>query len=439
MKTLTEEQIKTAKKLDDGKSYPSREDRLKELTEQLTDGVKAVRSSDEYRKLLEVMAKFPNYSVNNCILIAMQKPNATLCQGFNGWKKMGRYVKKGEKGIRIIAPNPFKTKKKETKLDENGKPVLDAQGKPEKEEKEIQLMSFKVETTFDISQTEGKDLPSLGVEELKGSVDKFNVLMDVLKDISPVPIGFEDIKSGAKGYYQVAEKRIAIQKDMSELQTLKTCIHEMAHSMLHADVPANYGKNRKELEAEGTASIVLNYMGYDTSEYSYPYLSGYSTDEDLKELKKSLGIIRDTSSKIITKIEERLEGIQNERNPEIAEDKSHYELLSIHSKVKSFNGNATVTVKDNGDKVLQSFSEPVALLHEGKIYRLSDKEKLSNTVFIHLSEFAKQEIGAEIPADKYKDLEAYRVTDTLTKEPAQPKELTTYAKSQLFATNGLTR
>ena len=297
-----------------------REDRLKQLTDQLTDGVKAVRDSGEYKKLLAVMAKFPHYSMNNCMLIAMQRPDATLCQGFDGWKKMGRYVKKGEKGIKIIAPAPYTVQKEVDKLDSNGKPVIDSDGEHVKETKEYQVMGFKAETTFDVSQTDGKELPKIGVDELKGEVDKFELMMSVLKDLSPVPIGFEDIQSGAKGYYHTTDKRIAIQKDMSELQTVKTCLHEITHAMLHADAPKEISKNRKELEAEGTACIVLKYMGYDTDAYSFPYLTGYTTDADMKELKDSLNTIRRTSSKIITKIEDELSNIYMERHPEIVPD-----------------------------------------------------------------------------------------------------------------------
>ncbi len=309
-----------------------REDRLKQLTDQLTDGVKAVRDSGEYKKLLSVMAKFPHYSLNNCMLIAMQKPDATLCQGFDGWKRMGRYVKKGEKGIKIIAPAPYTVQKEVDKLGSDGKPILDKDGEPVKETKEYQVMGFKAETTFDVSQTDGKELPKVGVDELKGEVDRYELMMGVLKDLSPVPIGFEDIKSGAKGYYHTTEKRIAIQKDMSELQTVKTCLHEITHAMLHADAPAEISKNRKELEAEGTACIVLKYMGYDTDAYSFPYLTGYTNDADMKELKDSLNTIRRTSSRIITRIENEYSNIYKERHPEIIPDNEPVKQASDKTK-----------------------------------------------------------------------------------------------------------
>lgn len=327
-----------------------REDRLKQLTDQLTDGVKAVRDSGEYKKLLAVMAKFPHYSMNNCMLIAMQRPDATLCQGFDGWKKMGRYVKKGEKGIKIIAPAPYTVQKEVDKLDSNGKPVIDSDGEHVKETKEYQVMGFKAETTFDVSQTDGKELPKIGVDELKGEVDKFELMMGVLKDLSPVPIGFEDIQSGAKGYYHTTDKRIAIQKDMSELQTVKTCLHEITHAMLHADAPKEISKNRKELEAEGTACIVLKYMGYDTDAYSFPYLTGYTTDADMKELKDSLNTIRRTSSKIITKIENELSNIYMERHPEIVPDNEPVKTKkSVESGTRSEKKTETVADKTASD------------------------------------------------------------------------------------------
>lgn len=282
------------------------EEKLKELTDKLEDGVKAVRNSDEFKSLITTMAKFPHYSLNNCMLIAMQRPDATLCQSYGAWKKMGRYVRKGEKGIRVIAPAPYTIEKEVDKLDANGKVILDKDGEPVKEKKELNLMSFKAESTFDISQTEGKDLPRLGVDELVGEVDKYEMLMGVLREISPVPIGFENIQSGAKGYYHVEDKRIAIQVGMSELQTLKTCLHEVTHAMLHAEAGNDISRNRKELEAEGTAAVVLSFFNYDTSDYSHPYLASYTTDDTLKEFKESLGTIRKTSAKIIRAVEEKL-------------------------------------------------------------------------------------------------------------------------------------
>ena len=297
-------------------NFKSREDRLKELADQLEIGVKSVRRSEEFKKLLATMAKFPHYSLNNCILISMQRPDATLCQSYSAWKKMGRYVKKGEKGIKVIAPSPYTIEKEVDKLDANGRVVLDKDGEPVKVKQELNLMGFKAESTFDVSQTEGKELPKLGIDELKGDVNKFSILMSVIRDISPAPIGYEDITTGAKGYYHVAEKRIAIQKDMSELQTLKTCLHEVVHAKLHADAARDISKNRKEIEAEGTAAVVLNFFGYDTGAYSFPYLASYTTDGSMKELKAALKTIRSTSAMIIRSVEDMM--IDKEKSQEMS-------------------------------------------------------------------------------------------------------------------------
>lgn len=322
------EAVTEKKSFDQKADFKSREDRLKELTDQLEVGVKSVRNSAEFKNLLATMAKFPHYSVNNCILIAMQKPDATLCQSYTGWKNMGRYVKKGERGIKVIAPAPYKIEKEVDKLDANGKVILDKDGEPVKETREINVMSYKAETTFDVSQTEGKELPQLAINELKGDVNKFTILMDIIKDISPVPIGFEDIKTGAKGYYHVQDKRIAIQEGMSDLQTLKTCLHEVVHAKLHADPGKEISKNRKEIEAEGTAAVVLNFFGYDTSSYSFPYLASYSTDESLKELKSALGTIRSTSSMIIKSVEDMM--IDKEKSQEMSPEQEA--LLEQYAK-----------------------------------------------------------------------------------------------------------
>ncbi len=328
-------------------NFKSREDRLKELTDQLEVGVKSVRSSAEFKTLLATMAKFPHYSLNNCILISMQKPDATLCQSYGAWKKMGRYVKKGEKGIKVIAPAPYTIEKEVDKLDANGKVVLDKDGEPVKVKQELNLMGFKAESTFDVSQTEGKELPKLGIDELKGDVNKFSILMSVIREVSPVPIGYEDIKSGAKGYYHVAEKRIAIQKDMSELQTLKTCLHEVVHAKLHADASKDISKNRKEIEAEGTAAVVLNFFGYDTGAYSFPYLASYTTDESMKELKAALNTIRSTSAMIIRSVEDMM--IDKEKSQEMSPEQEA-ELEKIAKEQRAEEKQAGENSKEAAEK-----------------------------------------------------------------------------------------
>ena len=286
------------------------QEKLQEITEKLEEGVQAVFKSDKYKELLNTMAKFPRYSVNNSILIMMQKPDATLCQGYNAWKKMDRNVKRGEHGIRIIAPTSYTVQKEVNKTDAAGKPILDQDGEPVKDTVEMKLTGFKVTTTFDISQTEGKDLPSLGVEELKGCVENYPVFMEAIRAVCPVPIGFEEILSGAKGYFHTVENRIAIQAGMSELQTLKTALHEMSHQILHSDKDNKQTKSSKEVEAESVAYTVCKRYGLDTSDYSFSYVASWSDGKDMKELKASLGTIQKTAGDIIAAIDKKLEELQ---------------------------------------------------------------------------------------------------------------------------------
>ena len=305
-----------------GKSE-SRSDRIKAITDKLEAGIAALFQSETYKAYLSTMSKFHNYSLNNTLLIAMQKPDATLVAGYKAWQKQHqRHVRKGEKGIQIIAPSPYKAKKEREVLDPaTGRPKLDAQGKPVKETVEVEYPAFRVATVFDVSQTEGKELPSLGVDELSGRVDGYSRLLTSLKDICPVPIGFEQIESGAKGYYHTAEQRIALQEGMSEMQTVKTLIHEMAHQKLHSHEKEKPREERltarsKEVEAESVAYTVCQHFGIDTSDYSFGYIAGWSSGKETAELKESLGKIRDAASELITGIEAKL--AEMEKAPELA-------------------------------------------------------------------------------------------------------------------------
>jgi len=294
---------------------------LKEITDKLEQGVQEVFQSDSYKELLNVMARMPHYSINNQILIAMQtEGQATMCQSFTGWKQMGRYVKAGEKGIKIFAPAPYTIQRETDKLDTNGKPVLDSDGEPVKETKEVTINAFKVVSTFDISQTDGKEIPTIGVDELTGDVERFSVLMDALTEACPVPITFEDIPGGAKGYYSQTEKRIAIQEGMSEVQTVKTALHEMAHQKLHDKdaIAKGDGKNResKEVEAESVAYVVCQHYGIDTSEYSFGYVAGWSEGKEVPELKSSLDTIRKAASEMIYAIDKSKEKIVLQKTQE---------------------------------------------------------------------------------------------------------------------------
>ena len=295
-------------------------ERMKEITDRLETGTQELFESERYKAYLTTMSKFHSYSFNNTLLIAMQ--GGQLVAGYNKWRDdFHRNVRKGEKAIKILAPAPFKAKKEVQKLDAQGRPVMGKDGKPVTEVKEIQVPAFKIVSVFDVSQTEGEPLPSIGVEELTGSVERYGEFFKALEQTSPVPIGFEDIPGGSHGYYHLTEKRIAIQEGMSELQTLKTAIHEIAHSKLHAidpEAPAIEQADRpdsrtREVQAESVAYAVCQHYGLDTSDYSFGYVAGWSSGKDLKELKASLETIRATAHELITTIDGHLAQLQKER------------------------------------------------------------------------------------------------------------------------------
>lgn len=283
---------------------------LKAITEKLEKGIQNLFESDNFKNYLKTLSKFHHYSLGNTILIAMQKPDATLVAGYTSWQNnFQRHVKKGEKGISILAPIPYKKKVEVDKIDP-------ATGSKEKEIREITVPAFKVVNVFDVSQTEGKDLPSIGVSELSGDVAHFDKVLESLKRSCPVPIDFEEIRNGAKGYFQAAENRIAVQKDMSQVQTVKTLIHEMAHQKLHSDAP-ELSRNAKEVEAEAVAYTVSQHFGIETSDYSFGYIAGWSKGKDLAELKDSLDRIRTAADEMITAVEGHLKELMNMEKPSV--------------------------------------------------------------------------------------------------------------------------
>ena len=301
-------------------------EKLKEITDRLEQGIRELFDSERYKEYLRVMSKFHNYSFNNTLLIAMQKPDASLIAGFNAWKNnFKRNVMKGEKGIKILAPSPFKIKQEMEKIDPaTQKPVIGADGKPVTEEKEITIPAFKVVSVFDVSQTEGKEIPNLAVDMLTGDVERFKDVFAALEKTSPVPIGFEKIEGGAHGYYHLEEKRIAIDEGMSELQTLKTAIHEIAHAKLH-DIDLNASvteqadrldRRTREVQAESVAYAVCQHYGLDTSDYSFGYVAGWSSGRELDELKSSLETIRSAAAEIINSIDGYLKDLQQEQETE---------------------------------------------------------------------------------------------------------------------------
>ena len=300
-------------------------DRMKEITDRLETGIQELFESERYKAYLTSMSKFHSYSFNNTLLIAMQ--GGQLVAGYNKWRDdFHRNVKRGEKGIKILAPAPYKVKKEVPKLDEQGQPVMDKDGNPVTEKKEIQVPAFKIVSVFDVSQTEGEPLPSIGVDELAGSVEQYEDFFKALEQTSPVPMAFEDIPGGSHGYYHLTEKRIAIQENMSELQTLKTAIHEIAHAKLHAidpETPVTEQADRpdsrtREVQAESVAYAVCQHYGLDTSDYSFGYVAGWSSGKDLKELRASLETIRATAHELITTIDGHLAELQQQRQAQQA-------------------------------------------------------------------------------------------------------------------------
>ena len=279
----------------DGKTQ---KERIQEITEQLEAGVAAVFESDACKAYLKCMSKFHNYSLNNTLLIALQRPDASLCASYTSWQKdHGRQVRKGEKGIKIIAPCKYKVELEEK--DEDGN------------QKIAERTGFKVVTTFDISQTEGPELPTVGVNELVGEVGDYRKLFKALTEMCPVPIYTEDIQNGAKGYYSDVDRKIVIKSDMSQLQTIKTMIHEMAHEKLHAkenlDKDHPVDRRTKEVEAESIAYTICQHYGLDSSDYSFSYVAGWSSGKEVKELKASLERIRSAADEMITGIDKALE------------------------------------------------------------------------------------------------------------------------------------
>ena len=310
--------------------------RVQGLTDKLEQGLQDLFNSDSYCNYLSTMSKFHNYSFNNTLLIAMQKPDATLVAGYKAWQKnFERHVNKGEKAIRILAPAPYKIKEERDKIDPvTQELLLDKDGNPQKEEVEITIPAFRAVSVFDVSQTDGKPIPELAAKELLSDVEGYQDMIRAVEAISPVPIELEEIAGDSKGYYDREAKRIAVQENMSESQTLKTMIHEVAHSKLHSkeveqDEQMRKDRNTKEVEAESVAYTVCQHFGIDTSDYSFGYIAGWSSGRDTKELRSSMDTIRRTASELITGIEEQLQELQRDR--EVSQEQTKESILLIQN------------------------------------------------------------------------------------------------------------
>ena len=287
------------------------QEKIKEITERLEKGIESLFESENYKNYLKTMSKFTSYSLNNTLLIAMQKPDATTVAGYTTWKSLGRQVKKGQKAIQILAPIIYK-KKREDEGEEDDKASA-RRDKPLSEETEKILVGFKIVNVFDIAQTEGEPLPEI-VHKLDGSVDGYSDFMKALRGISPVPVILQNVEGSANGYFDLVNKFIAIDKNMSQEMHVKTGIHEVAHAILHdkdngMEKDSKHDIETKEVQAESVAFTVCQYYGIDTSDYSFGYISGWSSGKDLRELKESMEVIRKTAQMIITGIDNQLDGI----------------------------------------------------------------------------------------------------------------------------------
>lgn len=353
------------------KTYSSQFDKVKEITDKLEAGIQALFESETFKNYLKTLSKFHDYSLNNTILIAMQKPDATLVAGYTAWQKnFGRQVQKGEQGIRILAPTPYKKQMEVDRVDPvTRQPILNPDGSTAKELKEVMVPAFKVVNVFDVSQTDGRPLPTIGVDELSGNVANYEMFFEALKRACPVPIGFEDIPSGAKGYYHTVDQRIALQVGMSEVQTVKTLIHEMAHQKLHSIDPKELPpeeprltRNAKEVEAESVAYTVAQHYGIETSDYSFAYIAGWSQGKDTPELKASLDRIRKAADEMLTAIDDHIMSLQQEKAP-----------ASLEGANKAENSPIEASKADDRTSVLKELAERKTEVSDKNSHKKKDK------------------------------------------------------------------
>jgi len=431
--------------------------KVKEITDKLEEGLKELFESEKYKSYLTTMSKFHNYSANNIQLIALQKPDASMVCGYKAWQKnFNRHVKKGEKAIRILAPAPYKIKEERDKLDPvTGELVFDENGIPQKEEVEVKIPAFRVVSVFDVSSTEGEPLPELEVQELLSTVDGYEDFIKAITCVAPVPIAFEDIPGESKGYFNTEENRIAVQEGMSESQTLKTLVHETAHSMLHnkeinQDIlaPAK-DRNTKEVEAEGIAFTVCSRFGIDTSDYSFNYIAGWSSGRDMKELKSSLDTIRRTASELITGIEEQLKEIQRDRELMSGQEKeslllvqnsdlSEYSLMNVRGMdaaelveaLSDMDGddrlNAAAYLESRGawtTEIANQDTEEFGEYHLDVRFNTDTNEITDLKAEMALDEKAKEPVGADDVILRITHADGFEVERITNKTPEEVQEI----------------
>lgn len=378
---------------------------IDDIIKNLEEGVKSLFESEKYMNYLKVMSKFHNYSFNNSLLIALQMPQASLVAGYSTWKNtFHRQVEKGQKAIKIIAPSPYKIDKIQDKIDPNtNRPMLDAKGNVIKEKVKVVVPAYKVTNVFDVSQTSGELLPSL-VNELSGNVDEYNNFIEAIKRTSPVPIKFEEMDTNAKGYYNIENKCIVIKDNMSQVQTAKTLIHEIAHSILHekeTGIEKEADRNTKEVQAESVAYATCQHFNIDTSDYSFGYIAGWSSGKEVEELRNSMNVIRQTASDLINGIEKNMSMLMEKEkdysiiyfvtsNAEYPEQGEMYETENIDEAIEYYN-----RMINNHSKVISGI---------GFTYKSNDEDDIYNDSQMMLVIGNKLCIDV-LEIDKFKDIE----------------------------------
>lgn len=378
---------------------------IDEITKKLEEGVKALFDSEKYMNYLKVMSKFHNYSFNNSLLIAMQMPQASLVAGYSKWKNtFHRQVEKGQKAIKIIAPSPYKIDKIQDKIDpDTNRPMLDINGNIVKEKVKVVIPAYKVTNVFDVSQTSGEPIPSL-VNELSGNVEEYNKFIEAIKKTSTVPIKFAEIDTSAKGYYNIEDKCIVIKDNMSEVQTAKTLIHEIAHSILHekdTGIEKEADRNTKEVQAESVAYAACQHFNIDTSDYSFGYIAGWSSGKDVEELRNSMNVIRQTASDLINGIEKNMSMLM--------EKEKDYSIIYFATSNAEYPDQGEMYETENIDEAIDRFKKMIDSHSKGMsgigfTYNSKDEEDIYNDSQMMLVTGNKLCLDV-LEIDKFKDIE----------------------------------
>ena len=407
---------------------------IDEITKKLEEGVKALFDSEKYMNYLKVMSKFHNYSFNNSLLIAMQMPQASLVAGYSKWKNtFHRQVEKGQKAIKIIAPSPYKIDKIQDKIDpDTNRPMLDSSGNTIKEKVKVVIPAYKVTNVFDVSQTSGEPIPSL-VNELSGDVEEYNKFIEAIKKISTVPIKFAETDTSAKGYYNIEDKCIVIKDNMSEVQTAKTLIHEIAHSILHekdTGIEKEADRNTKEVQAESVAYATCQHFNIDTTDYSFGYIAGWSSGKEVEELRNSMNVIRQTASDLINGIEKNLSMLMEKEND--------YSITFFATSNAEYPDQGEMYETENIDEAIDQYKKMIdnhsnGMSGIGFTYNSKDKEDIYNESQMMLVSGNKLCLDV-LDIDKFKDIEEikFSINSIQNKIPhlINPTEQKTHSKGK---------